>query len=157
MRTKKKTWRMTRRKGEPVLISPTGRIYYGTPKEIREMSMYPRRRNELAETIRFYRELCAEGKINKADMDFILKRRRLDAINFDYFDRVEIAFGLDEDMKLKICAASRATGIEDQEYLVEAINAALEATRGKIGGELPYTRYETAALAATERYRRAKR
>ena len=42
-------WRETRRKGERVLIDPAGRIYYGTPEEVREAALMPRRRDALAE------------------------------------------------------------------------------------------------------------
>lgn len=50
-------WRETKRNGVPCLISPNGRVFYGTAAEVREAALTPTARRRLAEMLRS--ERCA--------------------------------------------------------------------------------------------------
>ena len=55
------TWKSIKKDGRPALRSPDGRIYYGTPAEVREASLMPWHRKALAESLKLQKFIRDKG------------------------------------------------------------------------------------------------
>ena len=73
--TKPGRWRETRRKGVPCLISPDGRIYYGTAREVRDAALTPFSRKRLADALRWAQYLAREYTPEERKAYLAQKRR----------------------------------------------------------------------------------
>ena len=145
-------WRETRRKGERVLIDPDGHIYHGTAQEVRGAAMTPRGRDALADDIRWARQTARY--YTPAELREKIAEKRREAIRQTASDtangyRVKIK----QELGIVAEAAARYMGQTVEEFIAEAVNAAVEATidkaeldAGKPGDGLPITRHERAAL-----------
>lgn len=141
-------WHNTRRKGLPVIISPTGAAYYGTAREVRDNALYPFRRESLATTISLFHTMFLQGTIGREKLREIIADRRRQAIMNSIIDRKETYGDIHENTRVKISAAARVLGITPDEFIKRAIEEAIAFAKHDNRGTLPYTRYELAALKA---------
>lgn len=140
-------WHRATRKGTPVMMSPSGAVYYGTVREVRENALYPFRRESLASSIRLFHTVFLQGTIRREKLREIVADRRREAIMFSSIDRKgEAVNHIDADMHVRIGAAARVLGISPGEFVRRAIAESIAFARHDNGGTLPFTRHERKAL-----------
>lgn len=144
---KRGVWHGTRRGGKRVMVSPAGRVYFGTAREIRDNALYPFRRQSLATTIRLFHTMFLRGTIGREKLREIVSDRRREAIMYSSIDRKDKAVKhINADMHVRIGAAARVIGISPGEFVRRAIAEAIAFAMHDNGGVLPYTRHEREAL-----------
>ncbi|MBR6733063.1 MAG: hypothetical protein IKL96_01560 [Kiritimatiellae bacterium] len=149
---KKAVWRETRRKGVRVLIDPDGNVYYGTPEEVREAALMPRRRDALAQSIEWARHTADKFNYTPDERREYIREKRRDAIHSGNYDA---HFGesvhVPSDVYILLKAGARLVCDSFDEFLAEVCSSQLEAlldvaARDTGKREIPLTRYERAAL-----------
>lgn len=152
-------WRVTRRKGERVLIAPDGRIFHGTAQEVREAAMTPNRRGALAQRIEWARHTAYKFGYTPDERREYIRETRREALSRNESDAVD-AYQAHMKPELGIVAeaAARYMGQTVEEFIADAVDAAIRATidivehdAGKPGVGLPLTRHERAALDRIKR------
>lgn len=152
-------WRVTRRKGERVLVDPSGHIYHGTAQEVRDVVLMPFRRKQLADSIRFARCLASNYDYTPEERRECVREKRLDAISRNENDVVDVyPADIKEELAIVAKAAARNMGQTFDEFIADAVDAAVRGTidvseidAGKPGSGLPLTRHERAALDRIKR------
>ena len=153
------TWKAIKKGGRPALHSPSGKIYFGTPAEVREAALMPWHRKSLAESLKLQRHIRDKGIYDADEFRACCAGRRRDWILHDG--------GVPDDALVKIpareyillCAGSRLVrnGVKDffAELWRSEIDALLDIAESETGKrEIPLTRQEKAAL---ERLRETSR
>lgn len=144
-------WRETRRNGVRVLIDPDGRIYHGTPEEVRDAALVPWRRSALAESLRLALFLRRSGTIDAAEFSEMCRDRRRSNIMFSEYDRTAFVEP-PADVFIRLQAGARLVGFDTfDDYLDDLWRGELEAlldfAQSETGKrEIPLTRQERAAL-----------
>lgn len=152
-------WRETRRKGERVLISPAGRIYHGTAREVRDAALIPERRDELAGSIKYVRYMAKEFAYTPDERREYICEKRRDALRRNDDDAVDAYHAhIKPELGIVAEAAARYMGQTVEAFIADAVDAAIRATMdlveidaGKPGVGLPITRHERAALDRIKR------
>jgi len=152
-------WRMTRCKGERVLIAPDGRIFHGTAQEVRDAAMTPRRRGALAQHIEWARHTADRFGYTPEEAAEAVREKRREALMRNDSDAVD-AYSAYVKPELGIVAeaAARYMGQTIEAFIADAVDAAVRGTidlveldAGKPGVGLPLTRHERAALDRIKR------
>lgn len=152
-------WRETRRKGERVLIDPAGHIYHGTPDEVREAALTPKRRGALAQDIKWARHVADKFGYTPEQTAEAVREKRREALRKNDVDAVD-AYRAHMKPELGIVAeaAARYMGQTVEAFIADAVDAAVRGTidlveldAGKPGVGLPITRHERAALDRIKR------
>ena len=155
----KGVWRMTTRKGERVLIDPAGRVFHGTPEEVREAALIPERRDDLAQSIAWARHVADKfGYTPEQRREYIREKRR-EALRMNDFWTIEPHHAhIKMELGIVAEAAARYMGQTVEEFIADAVDAAIRGTidvaeidAGEPGVGLPLTRYERAALDRIKR------
>lgn len=147
-----KIWHTTTRKGERVLVSPTGKIYYGTAHEVRDAALMPSRRNALAQSLRVHRYCRDRGSLDAANFAECCADRRMDAIQSGALDEMlNASVYLPQDIYIKLVAGSRLVADTVEEFWTDVFNCELDALLDVAEEEtgkraIPLNRYERAAL-----------
>lgn len=151
--TTAKKWREVRTARGMALKSPGGRLYYGTPAEVRDAALMPWRRDALAQSLQLYRYCHNAGAIDAAHFAMVCAARRREAINFGRADlKSGTCVTIPADVFIKLAAGSRLVrddfdGFLDDLFAAE-ISALLDVAQSETGKrEIPLTRHERAALA----------
>ncbi len=136
-------WRETRRKGERVLIDPDGHIYHGTAQEVRGAAMTPRRREHLANDIKWTRRTAKH--YTQAELLGKIAENRREAImqnDGDVTDGYRVK--IKQELGIVATAAARYMGQTVEEFIADAVDAAVRGTidvveldAGKPGVGLP--------------------
>ena len=156
--TKRGRWRETRRKGVPCLVSPDGRVYYGTAQEVRDAALTPTRRDMLAQSLRFARDTADVFRMSPDDRRAYYAAKRRDAMHFGSLDaRANYAtLNTTERDYILLTAGARLAGYDSFADYVHGlihceIEALLDVAESKTGNrEIPLTRHERAALERIE-------
>lgn len=142
------TWRTIRQAGAWVLRSPSGEQWTGTATDVRGAILQPWNRDGLAKDIKTAR-LAYRGRACYGET--IKDARRCAILN----DRVSAKDGtsitIANKLRLEARAAARYMGQSEEQFISEAILAAIEGTKdicqNDTGSfELPMTRHERAAM-----------
>ena len=155
MKAKTKTnakWRTVTKGGRTVLLSPSGRRYYGTPREIRNAALVPWRRDMLADGLRACRAMFPRDGADYAERARHCEERRrhalLDSYAFDC-DNTPSAANITPELLIFVRALARGKGQTEGEYITQLLSenvvAAMEAD-GKGVSRLVLTRHEQRAL-----------
>ena len=153
----RRIWHTVKRNGERVLIDPAGRVYHGTPGEVREAALIPDRRDALAQSLQLARYLREEGTFGAAEFRAYCAARRRDAIQFGSLDANGLCtVAISADRLIMLQAGSRLVRGEGETFddfcvdLFDAeISALMDAAECETGKrEIPLTRHERRALAA---------
>lgn len=160
--TKPGRWRETRRKGVPCLISPDGRIYYGTAREVRDAALTPFSRKRLADALRWAQYLARE--YTPEERKAYLAQKRREWIRFGAAElRLPCDLTISARDYLLLNAGMRLVGYDSfQEFVAELVRGVIEAlldvARLDTGKrKIPLTRYERAALERIEAQEAAAR
>lgn len=151
--TTAKKWREVRTARGMALKSPGGRLYYGTPAEVRDAALMPWRRDALAQSLQFYRRCHNAGVIDAARFAMVCAVERRDAIKFGRADlKSGACVTIPADVFIKIAAGSRLVRDDFDGYLDDLfaaeVSALLDVAQSETGKrEIPLTRHERAALA----------
>ena len=148
---KNAVWRNTTRKGKRVTVSPDGRIYFGTSKEVRDAALSPSRRNALSSMIRLKR---LSKSLTPGELRELIREERRRAISWRDMDARSVQWHvpMTESDYILLNAGARLLGLSSYEYWADVIRsqkAALIDAAFRFTGkrEIPLTRYERAALA----------
>lgn len=161
--TTAKKWREVRTARGMALKSPGGRLYYGTPAEVRDAALMPWRRDALAQSLQLARYLREEGTFDAAEFRAHCAARRREAIQFGSLDANGLCtVAISADRLIMLQAGSRLVRGEGETFddfcvdLFDAeISALMDAAECETGKrEIPLTRHERAAL---ERLRRTSK
>ena len=153
----RRIWHTVKRNGERVLIDPAGRVYHGTPGEVREAALMPYRRDALAQSLQLARYLREEGTFDAAEICAYCAACRREAIQFGSFDANHLCtVAISADKLIMLQAGSRLVRGEGETFddfcadLFDAeISALMDAAECETGKrEIPLTRHERRALAA---------
>ena len=163
--TKRGRWRETRRKGVPCLVSPDGRVYYGTAQEVRDAALTPTRRHMLAQSLYWSRDMSSVFRMSPDDRRAYYAAKRREAIQYSAADaRANSAhIPCTERDYLLLTAGARLAGYDSFADYVQGlihceIEALLETAESKTGNrEIPLTRHERAALERIEAQEAAAR
>lgn len=163
--TKRVRWRETRRKGVPCLISPDGRVYYGTAQEVRDAALTPTRRHMLAQDLYWPRYMSSVFRMSPDDRRAYYAAKRRDAMHYGSLDaRANYAtLSTTERDYILLTAGARLAGYDSfADYVhglihceIEALLDVAENATGK--REIPLTRHERAALERIEAQENAAR
>ena len=157
-------WRETRRKGERVLVDPDGHVYHGTAQEIREAALMPKRRDALAQDIKWARHTADKFNYTPEERREYVRENRRDAISCGHFDaHTGTNIPIPNDVYLQLCAGARLVlgdGETINDFFADMFDAALVGLLDKAAEvtgkrEIPLTRYERAALDRIKREARA--
>ncbi len=146
-----KKWRETTRKGEQVTISPNGRIFYGTPEEVRDAALVPWRRLVLAESLKVALYLRRSEAIGAAEFREMCRARRRDAVMFGAHDETA-SVKIPADVFIRLQAGARLVGFDTFDDFLDdlwqdELEAILDFAQSETGKrELPLTRHERAAI-----------
>lgn len=141
-------WRTIVRQGEAVLVSPTGETWRGTAADVRRAALFPWDRDWLAETIRAKRIIYQRPDRYSEEV----KDARRSAILSDLaLFRYHSSVGISNWLRVMARAAARYMGQSEDQFISEAILAAIEGTMDICQNDtgtftLPMTRYEQKAL-----------
>ena len=145
-------WRKTTRKGERVLIDPHGRIYHGTPEEIRDAAMAPGERNWLAQDIKWARDTAERFGFTPGERREYVREKRRDAIKMSrLIEPYGVSIHIPTDVYILLRAGARLVSDSFDEFLADLFQGDLEGLTDvaeNVTGkrEIPLTRYERAAL-----------
>ena len=152
---KKAVWHTTTRKGERVLVDPDGHVYHGTPEEVREAALMPRRRDALAQSIEWARHTADKFNYTPDERREYIREKRRDAISAGHFDaHTGTNIPIPNDVYLQLCAGARLVmgdGETVDDFFAQMFQTELEAlldvAESETGKrEIPLTRHERAAL-----------
>lgn len=146
-------WRKTTRKGERVLIDPHGRIYHGTPEEIRDAALTPDRRDSLANGIKSARDTAERFGFTPGERREFVREKRREAIrtSCQFEELGERSIHVPGDVYILLRAGARLVSDSFDEFLADLFQSDLESLTDvaeNVTGkrEIPLTRYERAAL-----------
>jgi len=145
---KPRIWRTVRAGGVRIIEAPDGTHYRGTAADVRDIAMYPFYRDGLADKLRSIHRWYSEGKISREQLRENCCAARREKIMYSIIARTDNMKDFNENERTMIDAAARATGTTATAYIHAAVMSALDRTRREIGGALPFTRHERAALIA---------
>lgn len=161
--TKPGRWRNTRRNGVPCLMSPDGRIYYGTAQEVRNAALTPTRRHMLAQDLYWARDTAEVFRMSPDERRAYYAAKRMDAIQYGAFDCAANAASIPmtEREYILIKAGARLVRGSSEDYARELIQSEIESlldvAENKTGRrEIPLTRHERAALERIEAQQAAR-
>ncbi len=145
------TWKSIVKNGRPALRSPSGRIYYGTPAEVREAALMPWHRKALAESLKLQRFIRDKGIYTADEFRECCAGYRRDMVRQDDDAPIEIP----ARVYILLCAGSRLVRDSVKDFFTELwqteIDALLDEAQSETGKrEIPLTRHEKAALARCE-------
>lgn len=149
-KTAKGKWRETTRKGKKVIIDPDGRIYHGTPEEVRDAVLVPWRRSALAESLRFALYLRRSGIIDAAEFSEMCADRRSNIMFGAHNESASVS--IPADVFLQLQAGARLVGFDSiDDYFADlwrgALEIILDLAQTETGKrEIPLTRHEQSAL-----------
>ena len=157
--TKPGRWRETTRKGVKVLVSPDGRIFYGTAQEVRDAALTPHGRDALAQSIEWARHTAAKFGYTPDERREYVREKRREAIRRNDADAVDAYTAyMKPELGIVAEAAARYMGQTVEAFIADAVDAAIRGTidlveldAGKPGVGLPITRHERAALDRIKR------
>ncbi len=159
-------WRETTRKGDRVIIDPAGRVYHGTPEEVRKAALMPDRRDNLAQSLHLARHLRREGTLDAESYRAMCESHRREAIWCGAADaKLPHSISIPADALIMLEAGMRFMGYTPDDFaeqLVQSqISVCLDLAECETGKrEIPLTRHERAALdricAERERIRAAE-
>lgn len=139
-------WRESKYHGKPVVVDPSGRVYFGTPSEVRESRLSPWVRRSLAQSINVFRYVYRE---NRESLKSVVAERRRGAISMHGLGGENTMFEIPGALAVQFEAAARVHGETVKEWIERWFEACLEAEMdfafsetGK--RELPLTRNERA-------------
>ena len=147
----KRAWtNMRDRAGNPYAIDPDGRKWHGTPAEVRDSALTPRRRDMLAESLRFIRFYANRHGTDREAVAGWAKKKRLDAIQARTVDDVGAKVTIPADVYIRLCAGARLLGFTSGEFSADLwkseISALIDVAQSDTGKrEIPLTRHERAA------------
>lgn len=156
--TKRGRWRETRRKGVPCLVSPDGRVYYGTAQEVRDAALTPTRRHMLAQELSWSRDMSSVVRMSPDDRRAYYAAKRLEAILYGAADAKANSAHIPctERDYLLLNAGMRLVGYDSfPDFVAECVRGEIEAlldvAENETGKrEIPLTRHERAALERIE-------
>ena len=163
--TKRGRWRETWRKGVPCLVSPDGRVYYGTAQEVRDAALTPTRRHMLAQELYWARDMSSVFRMSPDDRREYYAAKRRDAIHYGALDaRANSAhIPCTERDYILLTAGARLAGYDSfadfvQELMQSEIEGLIDLAQCETGKwEIPLTRHERAALERIEAQEAARR
>jgi len=162
--TKRGRWRETRRKGVPCLVSPDGRVYYGTAQEVRDAALTPTRRHMLAQELYWSRDMSSVFRMSPDDRRAYYAAKRRDAMHYGALDARANSANIPctEREHILINAGARLVKGSFEDYARELIQSEIEAlldvAENETGKrEIPLTRHERAALERIEAQEAARR
>lgn len=148
--TTAKKWREVRTARGMALKSPGGRLYYGTPAEVRDAALMPHRRDALAQEIKLYRYLdSGESELLREHV----RGLRREAIKYGALDyKMSKPIYVPAADYIHLQAAARLIADDFEAFIADLVasdlNAALDYAEAETGKrEIPLTRHERAALA----------
>ncbi len=145
-------WKTITKDGRRALRSPDGRIFYGTPSEVREAALMPWRRDALAKSQRLARYLAATGTYSHEELRDVCAENRREAIRQGHCDAVRGAcVAVPAAAFIQLVAGARLVRNSLEDYFADLwqgeIDAFLDLAEADTGvREIPLTRYERAAL-----------
>ena len=149
------TWKTITKDGRRALRSPDGRIFYGTPSEVREAALMPWRRDALSESLKLQRFIRQKGIYTADEFRACCAGYRRDMVRQDGGVPDDALVEIPAREYILLCAGSRLVrnGVKDffAELWQTEIDALLDVAESETGKrEIPLTRHERAALARCE-------
>ena len=149
------TWKSIKKDGRPALRSPDGRIYYGTPAEVREAALMPWHRKALAESLKLQKFIRDKGIYTADEFRECCAGYRRDMVRQDGGVPDDALVEIPAKVYILLCAGSRLVRDSVKDFFAELwqteIEALLDVAVDETGRrELPLNRYERAALARCE-------
>lgn len=145
------TWKPIKKDGRPALRSPSGKIYYGTPAEVREAALMPWHRKALAESLKLQRFIRDKGIYTADEFRECCAGYRRDMVRHDGGVPDDALVEIPAREYILLCAGSRLVrnGVKDffAELWRSEIDALLDVAEAETGRrEIPLTRHERAAI-----------
>ena len=149
------TWKSIVKNGRPALRSPSGKIYYGTPAEVREAALMPWHRKSLAESLKLQRYIRQKGVYTADEFRACCAGYRRDMVRQDGGVPDDALVEIPAREYILLCAGSRLVSDSVKDFFAELwqteIEALLDVAESETGRrEIPLTRHERAALARCE-------
>lgn len=151
---KRKRWRETRHNGRACVVSPDGRVFYGTAQEVRAAALTPTARNGLAWALATERILAQKFALPFERVNARARSRRRNAIGLASTDALVVSHmvPMTEADYIRLCAGARLRGFGSTgDYFrslvrieIEGLLDLAEMQTGK--REIPLTRHERAAV-----------
>jgi len=148
------TWRTVATSRGLAARSPDGRLYYGTPAEVREAALMPWRRKMLADSLRFIRYYAESGHdCDREELAEWAKSKRRDAIQAGSHDSAcGVGITIPAEVYIRLVAGARLLGHTKEEFFTEVwesqVTGILDYADHATGKrEIPLTRHERDALA----------